>query len=106
MQYHEKAKGRYQTEDQNYDHATTMHTNADVTSILGADEMMNMRDKNGSAAANETTMVQDHDLQKLIGQFRDQSPGAPAGVNASATGMVRPGDVSNCYNPVDISGTN
>ena len=40
------------------------------------------------------------------GLLRDQSPGAPTGVNASATGMVRPADVSNCYNPVDISGTN
>ena len=43
-----------------------MHTNADVTSIIGADEMMG---KNGSAAVgvDETTIVQDHDLQKLIG---------------------------------------
>lgn len=48
------------------DHGTTMHTNADVTSIIGADEMMG---KNGSAAVgvDETTIVQDHDLQKLIG---------------------------------------
>ena len=64
--YHDKAKGRYQTEDQMCDHGTTMHTNADVTSIIGADEMLG---KNGSAAAgvDETTIVQDHDLQKLIG---------------------------------------
>jgi len=36
--------------------------------------------------ANETSMVQDYDLQKLIGQFRDRSPGG-CGVNTS-TGLV------------------
>ena len=47
----------------------------------------------------ETTMVQDQDLHKLIGQMRDQSPGA---------GVVRRtgADMSTIYNPVDISGTN
>ena len=41
-----------------------MHTNADVTSILGADEMIG---KNGSAGADESTMVNDQEMQKLIG---------------------------------------
>ena len=46
----------------------TQYTNADVTSIMGPDEMMQQQ-----MPPNDTSMVQDQDLQKLIGQFKDQN---------------------------------
>jgi len=48
--------------DEICDNGTTQYTNADVTSLMGADEMMRQ-----GPTINETSMVQDQDLQKLIG---------------------------------------
>ena len=48
------------------ENGTTQYTNADVTSIMVGDDMGRQ-----GPSGNETSMVQDHDLQKLIGQFKD-----------------------------------
>ena len=94
---------RYNSEEGDVGTAT-MQTNADVISIMHEPDDQMLGDHQN--APKDTSMVQDQDLQKLIGQFRDQNI---SGINTS-THMVgttlQKADVSNCYNPVDISGTN
>lgn len=76
----------------------TDYTAGDVTSIMAGEETAKIA--KDLPPHTDTSIVQDQDLQRLIGQFRDQHGTAPH------QHAQTPANISSTqYNPVDISAT-